>query len=256
MPYQPDFARLYSWVVHGEAEPEATAEEVEFLRWAFRSLAQREVRQVLDVGCGQGRLLLALVQAGYEVTGLDNSPEMLSICRDRLQRRGIEAELVEATMEAAGAGREYDALIAMDSVVCYALETDHLLQLLEGFRRALRPGGVLVLDNWNMLGSWRLLQGPRRFGAQGPELRVTGREWNRYDSFRSRWEIEISASVQQGGRTRKLRNVETLRALTVPETEAHLRRAGFAWVRAFRDYRPEDDTSPDPEQVQFVALRA
>jgi hypothetical protein len=143
----------------------------------------------------------------------------------------------------------------MDSVVCYARETPHLLRVLQGFREALRPGGVLVLDNWNMLGNWRLLQGPQRFAARSPGLQVSGQEWNRYDSFRSRWEIEIAATVQEGGRTRKLRNVETLRALTIPETETYLRQAGFDWVRSFRDYRPEDESTPDPEQVQFVALR-
>jgi len=255
MPYDPDFARLYSWVVHGEAEPEATPEEMGFLAWAFRDLAQREVRDVLDAGCGQGRVLVPLAEAGWRVTGLDNSPDMLNICRERLKRRGLEAPLTLGGIESLGIDQGCDAVVAMDSVVCYALETEQLLDVFRRFRTALRPGGVLVLDNWNMLGNWPLLERPQSFGASGPGIKVTGEEKNRYDSFRSLWEIEITADVREGGRTRRFRNTERLRALTIPETEAYLRQAGFTWVRSFRDYRPEDESTADPEQVQVVCLR-
>jgi len=33
---------------------------------------------VLEIGCGSGRLLAPLARAGYEVTGVDQSPEMLA----------------------------------------------------------------------------------------------------------------------------------------------------------------------------------
>lgn len=256
MPYQPEFARLYNWVVHGEAEPQPAPEEMDFLNWSFRNLAQREVREVLDIGCGQGRLLIPLAQEGWRMSGLDSSPEMLAVCRRRLERLGVNANLEVAGMESLEDEQAYDALIALDSVVCYAMETPMLLDLLHRFRRALRPGGILVVDNWNMLGNWRLLSEPHRFGARGSEIQVEGEERNRYDSFRSIWSIEVTARVREGGRTRTFRNTETLRALAIPELKAYLLEVGFDWVGVFRDYRPEDETSPDPEQVQYVALRA
>jgi SAM-dependent methyltransferase len=254
VPYQPEFARLYGLVVHGEVEPQATAAEIEFLTWALQSLAQREVREVIDVGCGEGRMLLPLAREGLTMTGLDNSPDMLAICRTRLKRARLKAELIEKGMAELPADRQWDAVIAVDSVISYAHETEALLEVLRGFRRALRPGGLLVLDNWNMLGNWPLLGKTQTFKGSGPGISVEGKEWNRYDSMSSIWEIEISATVREGKKQTSLKNKERLRCLTVPETEAYLRQAGFGWVRSFRDYKPEDETTPVPEQVQFAAL--
>ena len=42
----------------------------------------------LDVGCGTGRLLLDYRQQGIDIEGVDDSPEMLGICRDKLRGSG------------------------------------------------------------------------------------------------------------------------------------------------------------------------
>jgi SAM-dependent methyltransferase len=39
--------------------------------------------RVLDIGCGAGRFMLYLERKGFEVTGIDNSPLSISVCRKR-----------------------------------------------------------------------------------------------------------------------------------------------------------------------------
>ena len=39
---------------------------------------------VLEIGCGSGRLLVPLIRAGFDVTGIDSSPEMLARAELRL----------------------------------------------------------------------------------------------------------------------------------------------------------------------------
>ncbi len=46
---------------------------------------------VLEIGCGMGRVLLPLARAGVEILGMDLSPSMLSLCRERLTREPNEA---------------------------------------------------------------------------------------------------------------------------------------------------------------------
>ena len=51
---------------------------------------------VLDVPCGDGRLTARLVEAGYDVTGIDVSPDALELAR----ARGLEARFVEGDLRA------------------------------------------------------------------------------------------------------------------------------------------------------------
>ncbi|HXV95205.1 MAG TPA: class I SAM-dependent methyltransferase, partial [Gaiellaceae bacterium] len=61
--------------------------------------------RVLDLGCGSGRLTLALARAGAAVTGLDTSRERLEQARRRAGEGGVELEEAgdDAATEAAPA---------------------------------------------------------------------------------------------------------------------------------------------------------
>ncbi|MCA9949654.1 MAG: class I SAM-dependent methyltransferase [Anaerolineales bacterium] len=65
-------------------------------------LAARTGDPILELGCGSGRLLLPLVEAGFHVTGLDNSAAMLTRARERLLTLPLEAQnrtrLIETDM--------------------------------------------------------------------------------------------------------------------------------------------------------------
>ena len=50
----------------------------------LRQMAQVANRPILELGCGTGRILLPLAQAGYTITGLDNSATMLALLRRKL----------------------------------------------------------------------------------------------------------------------------------------------------------------------------
>src|SRR5262245_26279562 len=70
-------ADLYDYVV-----PYRMRQDIEFFVEAARACGG----PVLEVGCGTGRVLIPTAQAGVQVVGLDLSPRMLEICRDRLSQ--------------------------------------------------------------------------------------------------------------------------------------------------------------------------
>jgi SAM-dependent methyltransferase len=67
--------------------------------------------EVLEPGCGSGRMLEALARRGLRVTGIDNSPQMLRLARERLAAAGLEAELVPADMTAFDLGRRFGGAV-------------------------------------------------------------------------------------------------------------------------------------------------
>ena len=67
---------------------------------------------VLDLGCGPGRPVAQhMVERGLRVTGVDSSPAMISLCRERLPNQ----EWVVADMRRLALGRRFQGILAWDS---------------------------------------------------------------------------------------------------------------------------------------------
>src|SRR3954452_2998671 len=58
-------------------------------RHFYLALIKERGEPVLDVGCGTGRLLLDFLALGIDIDGVDNSPEMLALCRRNAERLGL-----------------------------------------------------------------------------------------------------------------------------------------------------------------------
>ena len=103
-------------------------------------------RDVLEIGCGTGRHTLRLAGQGNRVTGLDLSPGMLAIARDKLKTyeevRLVEADVMTCDMGGREGGGPFDAAVA-------ALVVEHIADLPRLFARiaaVLKPDGELFLS--------------------------------------------------------------------------------------------------------------
>jgi SAM-dependent methyltransferase len=100
----------------------------------------------LDAGCGTGRLLLPWLRAGYDVDGSDVSPDMIALCRERVQREGFDPTLLVQPLHELDPPRRYRSV-----VVCGALGLGTTRAqdqaALSRIRECLEPGGTLLLDN-------------------------------------------------------------------------------------------------------------
>ena len=63
-------------------------------RFFYLKLIQPFGQPVLDVGCGTGRLLLDYLAQGIDIDGVDNSPDMLAICRHKATTLGVRTDAV------------------------------------------------------------------------------------------------------------------------------------------------------------------
>lgn len=110
--------------------------------WA--DLADRFGDPVLDLGCGTGRVALALARHGHDVTGVDESGALVGELARRAAAEGLEVAAVRADVRELRLGRAFGLAIAPMQVVQLLGGRTGRLVALGRVREHLRPGGRLA----------------------------------------------------------------------------------------------------------------
>jgi SAM-dependent methyltransferase len=100
---------------------------------------------ILDVGCGLGLHAIELTERGYLVVGLDLSLPMLSRAADEAQDRGFKINFLHADMREMNFEGAFDAVLLWGTTLGY-FDDETNKQVLERVHRALKPGGLLLLE--------------------------------------------------------------------------------------------------------------
>jgi 2-polyprenyl-3-methyl-5-hydroxy-6-metoxy-1,4-benzoquinol methylase len=96
---------------------------------------------VLDLGCGAGCPVAAHLQAhGLRVTGVDASPAMISLCRQRLP----DHEWIVADMRGLALARRFDGILAWDNI--FHLDHAHQRAMFAVFAGHARSGTLLMFN--------------------------------------------------------------------------------------------------------------
>ena len=96
---------------------------------------------ILELGCGTGRLTEALLDAGHQVTAVDNSPEMLRHVRD-------DADKVLANIEHLELRRRFDVALLASCLVNTPIDSMRRAQL-SACRRHLTGAGTLIFERFD-----------------------------------------------------------------------------------------------------------
>lgn len=105
---------------------------------------------VLDLACGTGNATIPAARKGARVTGLDFSPDLLAIARERAADARVEVEWVEGdAQELPFPDASFDRVI---STFGHMFAPDHQRTAAE-MRRVCRPGGAIAVACWTPEGS-------------------------------------------------------------------------------------------------------
>ena len=181
--------------------------------------------EVLDVGCGPGWLSELLARCGYSVTGIDISPDMVEIARERIAALGEIGEGIEAQAEFHALpvrelpwSSRFDAAILYDTMHHF----DNEVETLEVIRRALVPGGQLFIHE----------------GVLPPKGSAGRAEPDRGDEALRDARVAVRARVPRGGRSSgraSSRSAASRRSTSSSTSTARSRR--FRGLGAFRRRR-------------------
>ncbi len=143
---------------------------VDYEQWADfyeRELHRFEIGKtslVLDLGCGTGSMTLALARRGYDMTGIDISPEMLNVARARAEKAGVSERILWLCQDMT----EFELYGTVEAVVSCLDSVNHLLsrdEVRDCFalvHNYLSPGGIFMFD-LNSPYKFRTIYGDRAY---------------------------------------------------------------------------------------------
>jgi ubiquinone/menaquinone biosynthesis C-methylase UbiE len=220
-------------------------------RLLYRRMVERYGEPVLDVGCGTGRILVDFLSEGVDIDGVDNSPEMLELCREKAAALGLQPNLYRQEMEALELPRRYRTILVPSSSFQLLTDPGRAQEAMARFMAHLLPGGRLVMPFMRL---WREGEPPETewkltAEREWPDGRVARRwsrmrfdpadgcehTWDRYQVLRD-GEVIVEEQHSRSPATR---------SYTQREAAELFAAAGFTPVEMYHEFtfepvRPED----------------
>jgi len=226
---------------------------------AFYCDAAREFGDpVLELGCGTGRVTMALAERGHHVTGLDLSVRMLQRAEEKRAALSVEkrelARLVQGDMTKFDLGEKFRLIIIPFRPFQHLLETQQQVDCLACAHKHLMRGGQLILDVFqtdaermhdpscqreNVVAEYKM--------PDGRAVQITERI-AAFHRAEQRNDVEMIFTVTNSDRKKeRLVFAWTLRYFFRHEVEHLLARCGFRVNALYGDFdrSPIEDTSPE-----------
>ncbi|MDI6905013.1 MAG: class I SAM-dependent methyltransferase [Candidatus Bathyarchaeia archaeon] len=124
---------------------ESTLKVDEDLRSVVDLFKKRNVRRVLDLGCGAGRHIVYLAREGFDVYGIDISEEGIKKAKQRLAEMNLHANLKVGSMFTILPYHDnfFDAVISIKTI--HHGKIRQIRKAIKEIERVLKPGGLIFI---------------------------------------------------------------------------------------------------------------
>jgi len=211
--------------------------DVDYEQWA-RYIAELVKRanlppdaELLDLGCGTGTMAVLLAKAGFAVTGIDSSAEMLQIARDKASKLKSAAKFHEGDLRSFAVKRPYRVVTSLFDSVNYIMRNHELEECFRSAHKALQQDGIFLFDINSVYALFEYWNGR----LEVREDRGITSVWrHRYDVGSSLAELQLTLFIPQGRLYKKIMELHQERAFELLEIETMLTKAGFKRFEMFK----------------------
>jgi SAM-dependent methyltransferase len=229
--------------------------EVDYAHSLIRRYSRKRNKTLLDVGCGTGGHAVWLAKKGYKIVGIDRSPEMISIARDKLlDDNGVEFKVLDASKSSLR--RKFDIAVSLFHVMSY-LTTNEVFAKSLKIHKQLKKGGLFIFDFW--YGPAVLAQRPAKKIKSVYDAIVSVRRVAEPNINLNQNTVDIdykSSVLSKDNRLVKvIRERHTLRYFFLPELDFMLRNAGFKIVSSLKWLSLKEGPTPKSWSAVIIAKR-
>ncbi len=220
------FAKTYdNFLKRGELLPTGLAELVKSFG----------VSSVVDFGCGTGTLAVGLAKMGYDVTGVDHSPDMLKMARVKASGYRATVKFIAGDIIKIDLERKFDLLLCTGNTIALISKPADFARFLSNCRQHLRPGGHILFQQLNY--DRMLEEGSGTFAVELGDNGIIRIKQNQFRRGMAEFIVTIIDSQEMPP------VISTSKGTARPRLKVDLtrllREAGFSKIRAYGNYGRE-----------------
>ncbi|SEF79534.1 Methyltransferase domain-containing protein [Eubacterium ruminantium] len=209
---------------------------------------------VAELGCGTGNITERLAKEGYDMIGIDNSPEMLDIAQQKKDETGSSTLYICQDMREFELYGTVRAVVSLCDSINYILEEEDLLQVFKLVNNYLDPKGLFIFD-FNSLHYYRDIVADNTIAEDRDE---TSFIWDNYFDEESRInELSLALFIKETNDDdniyRKYSELHLQRAYTLEEIKHLIELSGMEFVADFNAFT--DDPSDERSERIYVIAR-
>lgn len=134
-----------NWLYDLVHEKPADGEQIAF----YERQIERYGSPVLELACGTGNYLVTLSGSDVEISGLDNSGEMLDGARLRGENQNTETNLINADMRSFDLNQKFALVFVAGNSLQHLNSLEDVEACFASVRRHLAPGGKFIVEVFN-----------------------------------------------------------------------------------------------------------
>lgn len=252
-----DFARVYDTFMDDTPYEEWCAFLTGILQ-EFQIGEQQTKKQgskdlVLELGCGTGALTQLLAEAGFDMIGVDNSEEMLSIALEKKETAGKGDELLYLCQDM----REFElygtvkAAVSVCDSLNYLLEEEDLLKTFRLVNNYLDPKGVFIFD-FNTVYKYGQVIGDTVIAENREECSFIWENFYHEEEQVNEYDLTIFVREEEE-LFRRFTETHYQRGYTLSQMKELVERAGMTFIRAL-DADTKEAVHPKSERIYVIAM--
>ena len=230
-------------------------EQVEYDQWmnhihAIWEKFGLQPKTVIDLGCGTGSIALPLAKEGYDVIGVDLSPEMLTEADHKAMEEGVSVRFACQDMTELELGEEADCILSLCDSMNYLTEDGQLEDAFKSIAQHMKQESLFLFD-LNTEYKFKDVLGQNVFGSAEEHAAYI---WeNDYDEEEKINEYYVSFFIEnEEGLYERIEEFHYERAYSMEEIEEGLQAADMELVEVMDGYS-FDAPHEESERLLFAA---
>ncbi len=221
--------------------------DIDYSKWAdyIEKLFKRYRKKpslILDLGCGTGSFAVEMASRGYEMIGIDASPDMLACARRKAESRNVDVLFLNQDMSDFKLYGTVDAVVCLLDSLNYVTSKRDATRVFRLVKNYLNPGGLFIFDINTPYKFQHVLSGNVFYEVRDDLAFI----WeNRYDKRKKLCEFDLTFFIKSGEYFKRHDEIHVERAYSPGEIREMADRAGLKLLATFDNLsmRPASETS-------------